>query len=340
MNPTHVKRICVVLTGALGDFVLALPALLSLRSRFPDGSIHLAGNPSWIALAQDSLAVDRTVSLESLTLHEGFLPSFSPHHRLHRFLSGYDLIISWFGDREGHWKRNLCNAFPGRALVAPFHRHARFPGHVSDFYRHTLTACGVRCTGTAGGPAWPRSHRWPPTATFPDSPHDPGVPGLCIHPGSGSPAKNWPTDRFRAVAHAVLDTWQVPVRVLLGPAERDEQPFWESAAETGLTVCADLPLPEVSRLLSHSALYLGNDSGITHLAASLGVPTLALFGPTDPERWGPRGPRVRVLRDPRPPASHGYGKPLVPRRGGPPCIDTQEVLHGLEELRAAAAQTG
>jgi len=334
MTPRGPAMILVILNGALGDFVLALPALMRLRSRFPGRTIHLAGNPSWLPLAQETLAVDRTFSAEALPLHEGFQPSLSPRHRLFRFLSGYDLILSWFGDREGRFQNNLHQAFPGRARCTPFHRQAAFPGHVGDFYLDTLRTWGLAGPGGAGGPSpWPLALCW--------DPHRSRGSWLCIHPGSGSAAKNWDPDRFRAVANHVQSRWNMPVRVLLGPAEEERRGPWESTA-IPLTVLRGLSLCQVARCLAQGALYLGNDSGVTHLAASLGVPTLALFGPTDPRRWAPRGPRVHVLRHSEsPPAPSG-----APRRdpdgtaAARPAMEAEAALLALRALLDASMRPG
>jgi ADP-heptose:LPS heptosyltransferase len=102
-----------------------------------------------------------------------------------------------------------------------------------------------------------------------------------IHPFSGSPRKNWPLDNFRRLARGLER--RMPVRWCAGPE--------------------DPPLPDAHRLddlyelacwLAQASLYIGNDSGITHLAAAVGTPVLAIFGPTDPAVWAPRGPHVRI----------------------------------------------
>ncbi len=321
--------ICVILSGALGDFVLALPALMRLRSCFPESRIHLVGNPVWLPLVEETVAVDQSFSLENLSLHQGFMQRLSDHQRLFRFLDGYDLIVSWFGDREGRWKKNLCEAFPGRARVFPFHRHDRFPGHVSEFYLNTLASSGITnpCDGQDPSP-WPAIRRWAPF-------HGRGQ-GFIIHPGSGSPGKNWPAGHYRTVAESVLCEGKMPVRILLGPAEEDQRPFWQSASGARFTVQKDRSLEEVSHSLAESSLYLGNDSGITHLAASLGVPTLALFGPTDPLLWAPRGPRVRILHVPgQKEPSEVTGEPPSGAPCRPPAMKPEDVVASLRELRDA-----
>lgn len=113
---------------------------------------------------------------------------------------------------------------------------------------------------------------------------------LAIHPGSGSPAKNWPAVRFASLAHrlAAGRRWLLA----LGPA--DDAAAWAGAVDA--VVARDLPLRVLGTAISQAGLYLGNDSGVSHLAAASGAPTLALFGPTDPAQWAPLGREVRFLR--------------------------------------------
>jgi ADP-heptose:LPS heptosyltransferase len=117
---------------------------------------------------------------------------------------------------------------------------------------------------------------------------------LALHPGSGAPQKNWPSDRFRRLARHLAG----PERWLVVEGPADTQPVAELATERGAVVARGLRLRALGALLSRAGLYVGHDSGVTHLAAAWGAPTLALFGPTDPVSWAPLGPRVRVLRSP------------------------------------------
>ena len=293
------STVCVYLAGALGDFLLALPALQALRSACPGARIDLAGNAGWLPLALASGAVDRTLSLDALPLHLGFQDSLPTGHDLHRFLSRYDLILSWFGDREGHWERTLRQAGGGVVHVFPFHRRTDFDGHVSGYFLDTLRRAGIDLTKAAGRPPWPAARLWNPDRVRRLLPQRFGEdePGLCIHPGSGSPSKNWPQENFLQVALETGRRWGLPAVVLLGEAEEQQLSFWRKAETRQVRLKSGLNLPEVSDTLRRALLYLGNDSGISHLAASLGVPTLALFGPTDPVKWSPLGPRVRVLQE-------------------------------------------
>jgi ADP-heptose:LPS heptosyltransferase len=182
--------------------------------------------------------------------------------------------------------------------VNPYHNVHAFEGHVSDFYLATLKELApcVRYGVLRGQPPaallqealFPRSH---PSG---DDRADEG-PFLCLHPGSGSDRKNWPKEDFLEVATGAFCRWRLPSTVLIGPAEQGQRAFWNEAGGTSLSVKEGLPILEVARTLRRAALYVGNDSGITHLAAAAGVPVVALFGPTDPARWAPRGVRVEVL---------------------------------------------
>ena len=112
---------------------------------------------------------------------------------------------------------------------------------------------------------------------------------LTIHPGAGSPHKAWALERFVRVAadSGLACLW------LKGPAESGLEPPSGAARSA---VADDLPLGVVLALLLRATAYLGNDSGISHLAAAAGTPSVVLFGPTDPRVWRPVGGHVRVLR--------------------------------------------
>jgi ADP-heptose:LPS heptosyltransferase len=114
-----------------------------------------------------------------------------------------------------------------------------------------------------------------------------------LAPGSGAREKNWPVRAFVAVA----EWWREQVGgeplVILGPVEEERGGFEpllrRYKGARGLT------LAELAALIARSDLYLGNDSGISHLAAAVGIPTLALFGPSNVKQWRPQGERVRII---------------------------------------------
>ena len=125
----------------------------------------------------------------------------------------------------------------------------------------------------------------------------PTVKPVVIHPGSGGAHKCWHLDNFLAVAR-MLEKEGTDSVFLLGPAEMER--FGESTIsyirELG-NLLTDLPLSDVLAILSCSRAFLGNDSGITHLAAALGIRTVAVFGPTDPAIYRPIGSAVTILQN-------------------------------------------
>jgi len=126
---------------------------------------------------------------------------------------------------------------------------------------------------------------------------------IAIHPGSGSLRKNWPAERWLELIVNI----SAPILLVLGEAELES---WSALTSTRLNrndaaphvggnalhLAVNLPLHELARRLQRCRLFLGHDSGVSHLAAALGVPCLLLFGPTDPAVWVPPGDHVKVIR--------------------------------------------
>jgi ADP-heptose:LPS heptosyltransferase len=140
---------------------------------------------------------------------------------------------------------------------------------------------------------------------------------LAVHPGSGSPSKNWPLTRFLEAARSLSGA--SPWLLVAGPAEE------VLVAPPGSILAREWPLRVLAAVLARAGLFLGNDAGITHLAAAAGAPTLALYGPTDPALWAPVGPRVLTLRAP--------GGSLAK-------LDLDDVVSAGVRLRSAASASG
>jgi heptosyltransferase III len=116
-----------------------------------------------------------------------------------------------------------------------------------------------------------------------------------FHVGSGSPSKNWSIPGWCALAARLEGQFD---ELFLVSGEADEAPtaeFLRTYRSSRLKVRSNLPILELARELAVAALFVGHDTGVTHLAAALGIPTVALFGPTDPLIWRPLGDHVRVV---------------------------------------------
>lgn len=283
-------KLLVIRPGGLGDLLVSLPALAHLAERLR-AEIEIAGDPGRLALLEGSPYATRCLSLEELGLHALF--TSDPPPELLARLRAYDAIVSWFGAGDPVYRAHLEALGPpvviARGTPAP---EARV--HVS---RHLLLTLApllppppeippVRLAPTArerqGAERWCRAHGV-----------DPARPVL-LHPGAGGAAKRWPAERFAALSGRLGEEGLAPV-VLGGPADREAVGALRAAGGLGFTFALDLGLRQLLALSALTRGFVGNDSGLTHLAAVAGTPTLALFGPTDPVIWSPLGPASRVL---------------------------------------------
>lgn len=285
-------RILVLRGGAIGDFVLTLPALQALRRRWPEAHIELIGYPHIAALAQAGGLADAVRSLDSARIARLYAPGETLPSEDQAYFHSFDFVLTYLHDPHDVVRDNLlangarevleCPPFPGR-------------GHAGDHFVHPLEIYALYEAGTA-----------PALTLNPDrlaagrarlaalgaSAHP-----VIVHPGSGSVQKNWPAERFVEAAGR-LRAAGCDLCFLLGEADDALAPRVRAAAPARGPVIEGLELIEAAGVLAHARAYVGNDSGMTHLAAALGAPTLALFGPTDPAVWGPRGRRVAILRAP------------------------------------------
>ncbi len=179
--------------------------------------------------------------------------------QLRRILQSFDSIVSWYGTNRPQFREAIqLLGVPCEFLRALPPKEYR--GHASTFFAEQVGAPDFN----------PRVK--PERTTLRCT--------VVIHPFSGSRRKNWPLDSYRALAASL------PIRT-----------EWTAGPEEELDCATRFEdLRQLANWLSGATLYVGNDSGITHLAAALGIPTLALFGPTDPAQWAPRGENVTVLR--------------------------------------------
>lgn len=285
------KKILILRGGAVGDFVLTLPALTAVRREWPEAHIELAANTAVGPLALAGGLVDQISSLDNADFARLFAAEAQLPTDLTARLQSFDLILSYLNDPDGALKRNLLNAGARRLVCGS---PLVTTGHAIDALLRPLEELAIRadpqeCAGLhlAGQRVEQGRKRM---AEF-------GESVVAIHPGSGSPKKNWPIDHFIELAERLMtQTGFAPVLTL---GEADEAIARELAADvTGIPVLPPCSLVELAQCLSACVGYVGNDSGITHLAAALRIPVVALFGPTDPGVWAPRGPNVKVIHAP------------------------------------------
>jgi ADP-heptose:LPS heptosyltransferase len=277
-------KICVIFPGALGDFICFLPALETLAQT---AWVDLFSRREFADLAPDGVRVG---SLERSEISALFRPQCGDDREARRFFRGYDAVYSWFASGNRDFAVRLDAVTAGRARVFPF-RPARAAGHQADYYLRALRP-------RSASPAQPvvalrnDATRWCDDFWARHSLQRRAV--LVIAPGSGTREKNWPAESFLAVIRWWHEMTGGAVLLLVGPVEKERGGI-EPLLGGCCIVASDLSLSQAAALLSRSAVYLGNDSGVSHLAAAAGVRTIALFGPSDHRQWAPRGKKVVVV---------------------------------------------
>jgi heptosyltransferase-3 len=289
-NRYHVPRsmlrrnVLIFHSAALGDFVLTWPFAVALARIYAQSRII------YVTHREKGLLAERVLRLESTDAEGGWHHLYAdggdPPERAGRLLAGAHAIYT-FGTAPPAWLANVRRLNAAANLVV-LDGSADGPGHKSDQLLEELA------------PHRPEAEA---TRQILRSVADRGIgfnrpPGthVVIHPGAGSPDKCWPAECYMELA-ARLTAAGSAVRFVIGEVERER---WSAEALRELASAAEVRQPttllDLLGEVSLATQFIGNDSGPGHLAAILGVPTLTLFGPTDPARWHPLGPSVRHLR--------------------------------------------
>ncbi len=288
-------KVLIIRPGALGDTLLMLPALVELRGK---ATVYFAGREPGLGFLRD--AVHRAMDLERAGWHRLFLeqtfvvgPSPLPVSRANK-------VLAFFKDSEGIIGKNLEVFFPDAEIFV-------FPAFPPKLKKIHVARYLARCLESAGLPlnsngAMDNARKSPLlSGAWVSKEKD----RLVFHPGSGDHAKNHSADFWRHILRIFSKNEALAhlnPTLLLGPAETALKPIFESAEQIqrGMEILFCPEKETLLKVLGAAAIYLGHDSGITHLSGLMGIPTLALFKQTDPVQWGPLGPHVRIIRPSKP----------------------------------------
>ncbi len=280
-------RVLAVHPGALGDIVLFGRLLERIG-----GSITLAARGERGRLLEGLGVVGRALDFDALPMHELFTDDPLTEARLPALLGEHDRLVSCFatGDTRAELRLSAAAAV-GQSAFLPIRCDEGFQCHLLDLWFDLLMVPAM----TAGEvtSAWHVPPAWVDEGQglLRKAGVDPAAPYVVLHPGAGSPDKCWGLDRYLQIADELRG--RVGVVVTVGPVEMER---WGGVLTElqRVSVLADPPLSALAGVLTGAGAYLGNDSGPSHLAAAVGAPTLALFGPTRAEHFAPLGPRVRT----------------------------------------------
>ncbi len=288
-------RILVIRGGAIGDFILTLPAIGLLRQNFPEAHIEILGYRHITSLAERRYYADATRSIEYGPLAGFFNPKADLDRDLSDYFGGFQQVVSYIYDPDQLFETSLRKAGVRNLIsVSP---------KITDA-DHAASQLALPLQQMA---LWLED----PAAEFFPSPEDlqtatqwvehrPDSRVLAVHPGSGGERKNWPLaawQEFIAAEHRSA-RWE---KILIVGGESDTPRLTalrSSLPADGIAFLESISLPVLGAVLGRSTLFVGHDSGISHLAAAAGARCLLMFGPTDPQIWAPANDHVAVLTAP------------------------------------------
>jgi len=288
-----IKRpVLVIFPGALGDLICLVPTLRAIARRHPGVALELMARAELARFAIGRLGITHGHSIDRREVAQLFAARGGPvAEEARTFFGSFAQVYSFFAADDAHFRAALDAATEGRANCFSFRPPGA--GHVAagylreigedvadpldcsiELYREDLDLAEDRLAslGLEAG-------RY-----------------MIMLPGSGSPAKNWPAENFVALAKTL--TSRIRSLVILGPAESTLEPLLAATGLPTVSTVSGVDLAEVAALARLSRGFVGNDSGVSHLAASSGATGLAIFGPTDPARWRPLGPTTIIRREP------------------------------------------
>jgi heptosyltransferase-3 len=288
---TELNRILVIRGGAIGDFVLTLPAIKLLRDRFPRAHLEILGRKHIATLAERRFYADAVRSIESGSLARFFARNSELPAELSGYFGSFDLILSYLYDPDKIFETNVrasgAATFIAGSSKLDNSEHAAFQlARPLQTLGLSLADPSARLFPTDGDRNDVRDFRI----------HDPQRM-VALHPGSGSETKNWPIQNWIALGDLLLAKGR---RLLIIAGEADAARTQELRAiwkRGSVQFAENLPLPHIAALLEEIA-FIGHDSGISHIAAAAGARCCLLFGWTDPAIWAPTNENVTILRAP------------------------------------------
>jgi ADP-heptose:LPS heptosyltransferase len=290
------NRILVIRGGAIGDFILTLPALKALRDARPGAHIEILGYKHIAVLAEKRFYAEAVRSIEYGPLARFFAGNSELPADLADYFASFDLVLSYLYDPDQIFETNVRRCGVDNLVCGPA-RVVENAGHAARQLAQPVESLGINVVDLAER-IFPSVEDREFAREFLGSMPQPII---AIHPGSGSQAKNWPLENWIDLFSS-NNRFPNMERVLVISGEADQAQSEQLEREwknRGVRFARNLPLPHLAAVLEH-ATFIGHDSGISHLAAAAGANCILLFGPTDPEIWAPENRNVQILRAPGP----------------------------------------
>jgi len=280
-------RVLVIRGGAIGDFILTIPVLQALKKNFPATHIEVLGYPKVANLAIEAGWAHSAKSIEAPGLARFFAPKGQVPPEWLQYFAQFNIIITYLFDPDSLFQNNVSLSGKHHYIKGPHRPDERLNLHAVDVFLKPLEKLAIYETGV-----------------LPDLSRIGALKGkksglkrrIALHPGSGSTKKNWPLKNWIRLTEELLNDTNVEVLIVGGEAERESAEKLDGLFPKDRTrLFMNRPLEEVARALSQSQAFVGHDSGISHIAAALGTPSVILWGPTNMEIWRPLGKHVTII---------------------------------------------
>jgi heptosyltransferase III len=296
------RRILIIRGGAIGDFILTLPALKALRDACPHAQVEILGYKHIAVLAEDRFYAQAVRSIEYGPLSSFFAENSELPVELANYFASFDLIISYLYDPDWIFENNLRRCGVENFLSGPS-KIVESDEHAARQLARPIEELGIG-VGDLTEKVFLSIDDRQFAREFLQALQQ---PILAIHPGSGSTEKNWPLENWivlvsRSSGFPLAEDKDgqpgsfASLVVISGEAEKAQteqlERMWKNRE---VRFAKNLPLPHLAAVLERS-IFIGHDSGISHLAAAAGASCVLLFGPTDPDVWAPRNKNVQILR--------------------------------------------
>ncbi|MCF6149932.1 MAG: glycosyltransferase family 9 protein [Candidatus Kuenenia sp.] len=299
MSPIK-KHILIIRPSAIGDIIITLPTLHALRNHIPNSHIEIMGYPSYLELVHGRFYAD-TISrfdhpdISILLRKDARIPD-----SLRERFSKFDLIIAFIADRDKIFSENLQASGAKEVLCYnPFPNDSK-PIHIIDHFLNSLKLLEIPYSNTTPNIYLNKEDLIERENILRNSLENTRQKRIAIHPGSGSTHKCWLLSNYFSIIQWLTEHHNAKIFIIAGPADIVVKQEIDKLPKNNICAIDTPPLTKLAAILQQCDLFIGNDSGITHLAAAMGVSTLAIFGPTDPKVWGPRGKSVKICYHPTP----------------------------------------
>jgi heptosyltransferase-3 len=281
------NQILVIRGGAIGDFIVTLPVFAALREMFPEARLETVAYSGVAQLAVEGGLVHGYRSIESRQFAGFFAGKGDLDRDWSTYFNQFAVIISYLYDPDENLQSNIKRVCEAQYIQGPHRPDETQPVHATDALLKPLERLAIFSPDAV------------PKLKLKEAGilvKAPGEKWVAIHPGSGSERKNWPLASWLVLIQKLLAEMSWKLLVIGGEADGQKLEAIQKLlpAERGMLL-RNAPLTSVAQALQRCDLYLGHDSGISHLAAALGVPGVLLWGPSNQQVWGPRSEKVKVI---------------------------------------------